>query len=1073
MRTRRRIALALCTSKAPLSESERSFIQSVVYNTRGDILKFGSNSFLFSLGARKTRESDIENCVSVCLAIREHISGTKFGVSYGLVSVDERKDGSIKIEGPITKKVKHLESISASGQVSTDDSITKIYSRIFDIRHVKVKGKDVHNIFGFKDKPSRIRGLREAYGKMIGRDKEFNKLQNFILQTASDHGMIVGVVGEAGIGKTRITHELKTLIKMRGLRFYEGSFPYFGGSSYKGFKDLISSIAGIAQSDPINIIEQKLRRICPKYGLEDADINFLVNLYSVIPVSETLKHLNEEQLRLGTFVAVKKLLFTIAENPLVIILEDMQNADELSVELANFLCEGIPDKKLLFFMNYRPEFKGKFEENVYFNRIQLERFDESKAKELLTSLLDISNVPKNLLKLIIKKSAGNPLFIEELVRSLLDKGKIKVINNELQLSGDIKAEDIQPTVHGVISYRMEKLDSGTRKVLQWAAAAGDEIRTKLVSTILGKKISGEIETLETRDFIVEKSIYPEEIYKFRHDLIREVAYESLSSSTKKNMHLKIGQYLEKKFKREIDEHVEEIANHYIESSDHDKGFEYAFKAAEKLKKNYSNDKAEQLFLKAADLLQKLSKLTSREEFRLKIVEGLTYIYIWKAEHEKALSALAAYRKALDPNDLIHLASYYRIIGEVYWRYQKLPKAIKNINRAIEVAEKANLRTEKIKSLNLLLSIYSINDDSKKTQDYADQLLSIIDPSEREIEANIYNRLGRAYLRTNASEFSIPYLKKSAQIFESLKDFVQLTIVYDNLGSASIILGDYEVAISYFKLALKMSLQTGNVLYRSNMHNNLANAYIALGMIKNAYNEFLLSKKHFEETRLSMDGVVIYSNLCWMHVILGDYSLASEFLNKSNKLNLSSPIKIYQGTNLLLKGMIEKQLHNYPTAIHFIREAIQIFEDLNAFSHKVEALSELADIYYRKEDVDDLRQTIYEIEHLSALKLSALAKEKSIIAKIKAEIILQSNKGNLDLSFVPNIDKFDWENKFELYITLAKYFKTIIRDDKNSRYFMEKAKIFYQDIVRNTPDAILRNVKDTNPFRTALAEFDRN
>jgi tetratricopeptide (TPR) repeat protein len=1088
MKVRRRIALALCSSKSPLSESERSFIQSVVYNTRGDILTFGSNSFLFSLGARKTRESDIENCVSVCIEIREHIQGIKFGVSYGLVSIDEKKDGSIKIEGPITKKVKHLESISAPGQISTDDTITKIYSRIFDIRHVKTKGKDVYNIFGFKGKPSRIRGLREAYGRMIGRDKEFNTLQNFILQTASDHGMIVGVVGEAGIGKTRITHELKTLIKMRGLRFYEGSFPYFGGSSYKGFKDIISSIASIAPSDPINVIDQKLRRIKSKYNLEDSDINFLVNLYSIIPVSETLKHLNEEQLRLGTFVAVKKLLFTIAESPLVIILEDMQNADELSVELANFLCEGIPDKKLLFFMNYRPEFKGKFEENVYFNRIKLERFDEAKAKELLTSLLDISNVPKNLLKLIIKKSAGNPLFIEELVRSLLDKGKIKVINNELQLSGDIKAEDIQPTVHGVISYRMEKLDPGTRKVLQWSAAAGDEINIKLIKSILtnpppstgGKRtplplgerqgegyISKHIETLETRDFIVEKSIYPEEIYKFRHDLIREVAYESLSSSTKKNMHLKIGQYLENKFKKEIDEHVEEIANHYIVSSNHEKGFEYAFKAAEKLKKNYANEEAIKLYKASLELLPE-SK--SNNSIRLQLYEAQIAICILASKKDLALSLLNECKKYATDKESSNFVIFSRMSGEVNWRFGFYKKAVDNLSESLKIAKKLLNKEELITTLNLLVSVHSMAGDMTNTRTYADELLSTISGKNRGIEANIYHRLGQLFFNSGIYSTAIQYYQKSIGIYEELEDLFQYATLNNHIGHAYSYIGNYQKSLHHLGISLKISHKIGSSVLIGNSHLGIANIQISIGNLKEGITEYKIVKDLFEKGLTSLDGVMIYHNIAWLYYFLGDYKIAKNHLEQSKIFCEAFPATFWIGVNTMLEGKIERNLGNYDVATLLINKARTIFEEIINSSHIVEAASELIDICYLTNRSDNLRNLLDELEQRSRNELSINAKEKAYIARIKAALLLNQELKARDCDKLFDIDKFDYENRFEAFAVSALYYGKIVKDIDAFNGFFSKAQLLFKDLVEKIPLETLETTKTQSRFKLYMDEL---
>jgi predicted ATPase len=1080
MRTRRRIALALCTTKSPLSESERSFIQSVVYNTRGDILTFGSNSFLFSLGARKTRESDIENCVSVCIEIREHIQGIKFGVSYGLVSVDERKDGSIKIESPITKKVKHLESIAATGQISTDDSIIKIYSRIFDIRHIKTKGKDVYNIFGFKGKPSRIRGLREAYGRMIGRDKEFNTLQNFILQTASDHGMIVGVVGEAGIGKTRITHELKTLIKMRGLRFYEGSFPYFGGSSYKGFKDIISQIASISPSDPINTIDQKLRRIKSKYNLEDSDINFLVNLYSVIPVSETLKHLNEEQLRLGTFVAVKKLLFTIAESPLVIILEDMQNADELSVELANFLCEGIPDKKLLFFMNYRPEFKGKFEENVYFNRIKLERFDEAKAKELLTSLLDISNVPKNLLKLIIKKSAGNPLFIEELVRSLLDKGKIKVINNELQLSGDIKAEDIQPTVHGVISYRMEKLEPGTRKALQWASAAGDEINVKLLKAILipppsrgGAKGEGDIphhiETLETRDFIVEKSIYPEEIYRFRHDLIREVAYESLSSSTKKNMHLKIGQYLENKFKKEIDEHVEEIANHYIASSDHHKGFEYAFKAAEKLKKNYANEEAIELYRTSLNLLGHIKGKDS-DRYLQKIYNSLKDIHTMTGAYEKAFSILKEYKSRIKSDNNRNLAVYNRMIGEVYWRKGYYDEAISHTTRSLELFDQLGLKQEKIKSLNILLGIYSLTCDNSMLKQCADQLLQIISPDDKFDEANLYYRLGQLYFNEGSYDKALDLYWKSLKISEKLDDISFISHLNNMIANALYYKGDTDRAMRYYNLALKLAKETGALKPALNIHIGLGNLRIGMGDIKGSFHQYYAARDINEQAQGIMESVMIYSNLSWLFYFLGDYIQAKENLLKSNEYLKHSSSKYWQGINILQEGIIERDLKEYKKAILLINKSISLFSEINDNPHSVIALSELIDICYRTGETGNLKDLLGELHTRSKNQLSAVAKEKAFIAKKKAELILNNRMEAWDIENNIDLDKFDYENRFEAYIIFGEHTKRFGDDSENNSRYFQMANDLYNKLLDNVPVEFRKSLGEKNIYKNSLKKL---
>jgi hypothetical protein len=399
------------------------------------------------------------------------------------------------------------------------------------------------------------------------------------------------ISGEAGIGKSRLKYELRQLIKEKDISFYQGYSPaYEIQIPYYPFSLILKEVLKLSLEGS----EEKQKK-----ALADAVKNLGEDLMDTVPylgavlslVYPEVVALDDVSRQERIFSAMLRIFERLSRHkPLVLVFEDLQWIDSLSRSLLTYLIEHSQDLPMLFCCLYRPEFEPSWKRS---DRVLLELRAIEKEEEirLIGSLLGELSLPGNLVDLILSKSEGNPFYLEEMLRSLMDSGILVKGRRGFELKGEIGEIDIPDTIQGVIMSRLDRLERRAKETLQYASVIGREFPQRLLEEISerGGEVEEQLSLLQRLELVFQKQLMPELEYIFKHFLTQSVAYNSILLKKRRELHLKIAKSIEKLYKDRLEEYYELLGHHYERAESWLKATEYFGKAGKKSSELHSKE----------------------------------------------------------------------------------------------------------------------------------------------------------------------------------------------------------------------------------------------------------------------------------------------------------------------------------------------------------------------------------------------------------------------------------------------------------------------------------------------------
>lgn len=461
------------------------------------------------------------------------------------------------------------------------------------------------------EKKALTRWLSESE-KIVGRDKEIKKMQNLISLCTTGKGQILGITGEPGVGKSRLVQELIKLSEKAGYYIVKGDCISYGSAfSYHPWVEILEQFFGISSSDSLKIRTNKIKEKCITVDKKLTQWLPVIGEVMGVPFLETslTKYLDAKIKKQRVFDIIFDFLkFVARTKPVNVIVEDLHWADTVSLELLNYIGRNIEDKQLLLTLVYRPlKKKEEFIEKKWTTELSLKELSKEESIELVKILLNIKNIPDELKKIIIEKSQGNPFYIEELVKSLIEQGYVIEEKGTWKFKGDIKKLQLPDTLEAVILSRIDRLDLEDRDVLQTASVLGREFDEFLLEQIFPapQLLKKSLHNLERLDLIKQEDSKGKRRYFFKHILTQEVAYGTLSFARKQELHRQTGTFIETELKDRKEEFLGLLSYHFYAGGDYDKSLLYSVEAGEKAKKVYANEEAIEFFTRAIDSYERL------------------------------------------------------------------------------------------------------------------------------------------------------------------------------------------------------------------------------------------------------------------------------------------------------------------------------------------------------------------------------------------------------------------------------------------------------------------------------------
>ena len=529
--------------------------------------------------------------------------------------------------GDTVNLASRMEGLAEPGTIIVTEEThkrAKLYFNFEDLGKKTVKGKDkpisVFKVLSEKEKiHQRQTSERIIKSEMVGRESEIDKLELAVVRAKNGEGSIVNIIGEAGIGKSRLIAELKSNDVVKRTVIREGRALSMGRNlSFYPIIEILKGFADIGEDDSANEqlrkLESAIKNIHPE--LVDELFPFIATLMGMKlegKHAERVKGIEGETLNKLIFKNLRELIIKSTEiSPLIFIVDDLHWADTSTLDLLISLFKLARDFRVVFINIFRPHYvdTGEYllqsvrEEFADFHtEIFLHRLEMGQSDQLIGNLINIKGLPTDIRELIKKRSEGNPFFIEEIIRSLIDEGAVEVKDGEFAITGRIESVTIPHTIQELIMSRIDRLDEKTRSLIKIASVIGRNFFHKILTEVADsvEDINKKITYLKEIQLIRQKEEKEEVEYLFKHALAQEATYESILLQKRKELHLAVAESIERIFTERLHEFYGMLAFHYSQGEDLNKVEEYMLKAGEEAMKISASSEAVNYLRNALEL----------------------------------------------------------------------------------------------------------------------------------------------------------------------------------------------------------------------------------------------------------------------------------------------------------------------------------------------------------------------------------------------------------------------------------------------------------------------------------------
>ncbi|MCH8887750.1 MAG: alpha/beta fold hydrolase [SAR324 cluster bacterium] len=620
-----------------------------IVETHGGIVnQFVGDEVVALFGIPTAQEDDPRRAVAAALELHQMVAriGVEMedrlgqglslhtGINTGLVVTQLRddRDGRYGLTGDSVNTCARLAAQAQPGQILIGKDTQRLVAPYFELETlppVTVKGK-AEAITPFRVlRKTAIQSRLEAsaqrgFTHFIGREMELSTLRKCMEQAAGGGGRFVSLVGDAGVGKSRLMHELREGVADGEVTVLTGRCnPLSSGTPFFPLLEPMRGLLNLTSETPdAEAVSSSL------IGLDQAlepYIPHVLHLLSIPGAGRALpRNLDGEELQRGLRLALAA-LFTLAaqRKTILLLLEDWHWSDEASDAALKYLVGLIGETPIMIVVNYRPDYQPHWGNLDYLIQLSLTAFGTAESLRIVQQTLGVDRLPEQLPAIIQARTGGNPFFIEELCRSLLERGDIEIREmREAVLTGDLEHLALPETVQAVIRSRLDRLDDPTREVVLHASVIGREFSGRLLESLMPaeKGVPAALERLKALEILRQVRVVPEPVFRFKHVVTQEVAYETLLLKRRKQLHRKVAELLEAQHPERLAEIQEALAAHFFKGEVWPKAAAYSLAAAEQAKSHYSYRAAQQLGWQTLTAVKKVEKLEG-EQIRALVLLG--------------------------------------------------------------------------------------------------------------------------------------------------------------------------------------------------------------------------------------------------------------------------------------------------------------------------------------------------------------------------------------------------------------------------------------------------------------------
>ena len=491
--------------------------------------------------------------------------------------------------------------------------------------------------------PWRILGLADTdrhATPFVSRVHELALLADLLTQVEDGRGRALLLTGDPGIGKTRLLQEFRRHTRQRAA-WLQGSAVSFGSARpLHPLIDLLKNIFSVQPNDSDEAIADRVDRAT---ALLDEDVRasvpYLRSLLSIGASEPSVERLDPKLRRAATFEAIGRLLHALSTvRPLIVVLEDLHWMDPATGEFLAMMAESLLSGRILLCATHRTGYTLPFAQGTFGTQLTLSKVSRSDAGAIGCGLVGVAALSVELQQLLDDKAEGNPFFVEEVLRSLDERGLLKRRGDEMVLVRPIAKIELPDSVRDVVLGRLGRLDPASRDVLRVAAVIGREFPRRVLERVIPEApaaLEERLRALRAAELIHNARVWPEVVYAFRHALTHEVAYEAQPEGERRSQHARIGEAVEQVYADRVSEQYGVLAHHYAQAQRWDKALEYLMAAAEQAERSFSTHEALALYDEAFGAAQRLSGEVGNTETLIKIHQAKARLYFVTSDFERS------------------------------------------------------------------------------------------------------------------------------------------------------------------------------------------------------------------------------------------------------------------------------------------------------------------------------------------------------------------------------------------------------------------------------------------------------
>ena len=634
----------------------------------GTVSRMHGDGMTALFGAPVAHEDHAVRACYAALAMREVIASlnhTPLDVRIGIHSGEAvvRTIGSERTRhydavGPVARLAGHIDAALASGEIGLTADTARRSEGFVEVsrpRATRLEGvAEPVELFTLRGKAAlrlrwEARSARELT-QFVGREAELARLGELLERAARGSGQVVAIVGDPGVGKSRLVHEFVSSRPAADWTVLEtGTTAHDAEATYLPIANLLRTWFRIGERDTQTEAAEKLRSIVAALDSALAPmLPPLAALLDLVPEDQRWSALNPQQQRQRTLEAVTTLVMRESQaRRLILVVEDLHWSDAGTQAVLDHLVDRVAGSRILLLLTQRPEYRHEWFAKSYFSQLRLDPLATENADDLLRALLGEDRELVELRRQLIERTEGTPLFLEESVRALAEAGVLAGGPGAYRAARPIEIAEIPSTVHAVLAARIDRLPQRQKSLLQTAAVIGKDVPAELLQPVanVDREALDELLTeLQAAEFLYQSRFLPTPQYTFKHALTHQVAYESLLKERRRALHRQLIEISEAVYADRVDEHVERLAHHALAGEQWAKAVHYLYRSANKATQRSAHQHAIQYLNKGLAIIETLpeSPQRLRQELDYRKAMGVTMM---AARGWAAREVLDAYTRA--------------------------------------------------------------------------------------------------------------------------------------------------------------------------------------------------------------------------------------------------------------------------------------------------------------------------------------------------------------------------------------------------------------------------------------------